>query len=728
MSTDLVDSLLSSLSLTGEDADGLMPHCPYDFIIAVDLEATCDENHSEPAKVLVPRDKGEIIELSYAVVSVPERRIVHQRQNYVRPVETVVTPFCTQLTGITPEMVADAGTLRDAVEDLLSFIQANPQSTFCFMAHTEWDFRFQLPRECQEKGIQLPPLFSIFFDVTKEVHRMQSLASGAIRTGAPNSLLSLCKAMGLQPEGRLHCGLNDAVTVARLAIVLFERVHTWFAEKRGVDDALAKGLELPLSCPVDLGQEIEEFAVERSRVLRLGGVPFKATQSQVAAFFGQAGTTPESTWVIKNAEGRSDGRGLVVMLSHEDAMAGLSLNGRIMGDRVVHVTPGHEVDLEDSVAVRAPFLTDAQAQHATPTQEVKPGDWLCATCQFHNFASRRSCSKCHAANPSPTPYVSNQPLKAGDWICQDPTCMFQNFASRVLCMRCRGPRPHGMKPSSRNGLQYNGQDSIQQQRPQEVRAGDWFCPNCQFHNFGQRRNCVKCSFSVNISQAAGPSRPYAPAKAGDWTCPNPQCGFHNFANRVECKICQAGKPEKLEEYHQQQHHEQHHQQQHQHDAGSSHRQLHHHQQRQLEMRPGDWLCPTCSAHNFASRRTCIKCNNAGGGGEPSHHNDARHHSNHHRHHHQPHNNHRAPHHPHPKNALRPGDWLCPDPQCAFWNFKSKTVCTRCEQAPAYGTAQVVPRREGDWDCPDPQCGFNNYASRTECHRCGTSKPELEEEQ
>ncbi|TPX57043.1 hypothetical protein SpCBS45565_g08284 [Spizellomyces sp. 'palustris'] len=694
MSADLVGSLLSSLSLQG-DADGLIPHCPYDFIIAVDLEATCDENHADPSAVQVPRDKGEIIELSYAVVSVPERRIVHQRQNFVRPIETTVTAYCTQLTGITPELVENAGTLREAVEDLLSFIQTNPQSTFCFMAHGEWDFRFQLPRECQEKAIPLPPLFGVFFDITKEVHRMITLSAGVPRPASTASLLSLCKAMGLQHEGRLHSGLDDAVTVARLAIILLQRVHTWFAEKG--DGALPPGLELPLSIPIDLGQEIEDFAVARSRVVRLGGVPFKATQTQVLTFIGESGVTPESMWMIKNAEGRSDGRGLVVLHTHEDAMAALSLNGRVMGDRVVQVTPGSEVDLEETAAVRGPFLTDFEAQQATPSQEVKPGDWLCPTCQFHNFASRRSCSKCHAVNPSPTPYVSNQPLKPGDWICQDPTCTFQNFASRMLCMRCRGPRPAGMELARPNGM--NGTLGISfltpdgtpvQQRPQEVRPGDWFCPNCQFHNFASRRNCVKCSLTVTLP---APPRSFAPNKPGDWACPNPACGFHNFQYRNECKVCQTVKPAGME-YHPAMH------------MQGARPQL----SRPVELRPGDWLCPHCQTHNFASRRACMKCNASmhvnGGMVRPHHHK------------------------PSSKNNLRPGDWLCPDPTCAFWNFKSKTACTRCGRASV--GAQIVPegynggtfgaRREGDWDCPIQECGFHNFRSRTECHRCGAMKP------
>ncbi|KAJ3290381.1 hypothetical protein HK104_006820, partial [Borealophlyctis nickersoniae] len=475
MSAAVVASLLSSLSLQGDDgADGgLLPHCPYDYIIAIDLEATCDENHADPTALKVPRDKGEVIELSYAVVSVPERSIVHQRQNFVRPVETQLTPFCTQLTGITEETLQDADTLRAAVEDLISFIQTHPQSTFCLMAHGEWDLRYQLPRECREKGIALPAQFSVFFDAIRETNRVLSLSAGSPRQANSTSLLGLCKALGVPHEGRVHSGLDDALTVAKIAIACLQRVEQWFAEKG--DGAVPPGLELPMSLPIDLAHEIEEFVVARSRVVKLVGIPYKVMDSQVLGLLAHAGLEPESIWMIKNAEGRSDGRGLIVFHSHEDAMAALSLNGRILADRAILVSPGSEMDLEETVAVRGPFMTEMELQQSTQQTVMKAGDWLCPICQFHNFASRRNCSKCNAINPAPTPYVPTQPMKPGDWICTDPTCGFQNFASRLQCMRCRGPRPAGdtsRHMSSPGNMTYVGQDG-QLQRPQEIRPGDW---------------------------------------------------------------------------------------------------------------------------------------------------------------------------------------------------------------------------------------------------------------
>ncbi|KAJ3010618.1 hypothetical protein HKX48_007308 [Thoreauomyces humboldtii] len=689
--TELVDSLLSSLSLTGEAGENMI-HCPFDFIIACDLEATCDENHADPENIKVPRSKGEIIELSYAVVSVPERRIVHQRQNYVRPVETIVTPFCTQLTGISPETVENAGSLRDAVEDLLSFIQTNPQSTFCFIGHTEWDFRYQLPRECAEKGISLPPLFNVFFDVCKEVQRMQSLSSGNPGGRTGGSLLSLCKSMGIKHEGRIHSGLDDAVTVANLSVVLLQRVQAYFSEKG--DGAVPNGFELPLSMPIDLVQEMNDYAQSQSTVLKLAGVPFKTSQTQVLGFLGEAGVAPESMWMVKNAEGRSDGRGIVVMHTHDDAVTVLRLGSRVIGDRVVHVTPGSDADLDENQASLAPFLTDAEAQQSTAPQEYKNGDWECHVCHFHNFASRRTCSKCHFNNPSPAPFVSRQALKPGDWVCPD--------TMSHLAMRLEALTATPM-------VQMSGK---------ETGSVDNATSTTSLVSHPEKLAYLQMYLGTSrVGGGRAPAHNYN-AKPGDWTCPNQQCGFSNFAHRAECKVCRSIRPEGTDTYDQQQNVAPRHQQT---QGGATFQPS----TRQIEVREGDWHC-TCGAHNFASRRVCMKCHadRPGHAAAPSaNHGGAAQYN-------QSSGSNAAPSRReprmNPRQQLRPGDWLCAD--CSFWNFRSKTVCTRCEQLPAVD-AQVVPegyvhpgsRRDGDWDCLQPDCGFHNFASRHECHRCGEPK-------
>mmetsp|Transcript_8982 Transcript_8982/g.25815 ORF Transcript_8982/g.25815 Transcript_8982/m.25815 type:complete len:253 (+) Transcript_8982:104-862(+) len=161
-------------------------------------------------------------------------------------------------------------------------------------------------------------------------------------------------------------------------------------------------------------------------------------------------------------------------------------------------------------------------------------------------------------------------------------------------------------------------------RQNNYKPGDWECPECGQHNFASRTECFRCDAPVpeNASQAL--PRNFRP---GDWICP--ECNSHNFSNKTECFRCDADKPANYVDP----------------EIPNSFRD--NRESSGPSMRPGDWMCPDCNAHNFARNMSCFKC-----------------------------------------NVERPEDAGAP-------------------QAPRAG-------REGDWDCQE--CGFNNFASRTSCKR------------
>lgn len=153
-------------------------------------------------------------------------------------------------------------------------------------------------------------------------------------------------------------------------------------------------------------------------------------------------------------------------------------------------------------------------------------------------------------------------------------------------------------------------------------------------------------------------------------------------------------------------------------------------------RAGDWACPLCSNHNYASKIACNRCGapkvgakggggkgaggpggygknspaSYGGGGEGKGGGNAL--------------------------SMRPGDWCCP--QCYNHNYADKMACFRCGvpkiphmHGPPVGFSPMGgmkggwfggagEKRQGDWKCYG--CGNNNYASRTEaCNRCNLPK-------
>jgi len=88
-------------------------------------------------------------------------------------------------------------------------------------------------------------------------------------------------------------------------------------------------------------------------------------------------------------------------------------------------------------------------------------------------------------------------------------------------------------------------------------------------------------------------------------------------------------------------------------------------------RPGDWECPACHGHNFASRARCYQCaadRPAGAGGPPP--------------------AGWGPPGGAPVPNWKPGDWMCGG--CNTHNFASRAACFRCGAAKEGGGAPGGP--------------------------------------
>ncbi|KAK9845597.1 hypothetical protein WJX84_000581 [Apatococcus fuscideae] len=229
-----------------------------------------------------------------------------------------------------------------------------------------------------------------------------------------------------------------------------------------------------------------------------------------------------------------------------------------------------------------------------------------------------------------------QEQKPGDWQC--PECQASNFARRNTCFKCDAPRPAGMPR-----MVVERRSSAQPAQP-----GDWACPQCGFSNFQRRTSCFQC----NAGRPAG-TAPASGLKPGDWECGD--CGEVNFARRTECFGC--GAPASSAARRQ--------------ERVSAPRQDFSSRENRtpspMEMRPGDWLCPECRAHNFATKTECFKCSfprpaSAGppkpdsrGGGIRG------------------------------DRGMAPGDWMCPT--CNSHNFARRNECFSCGQGRPAETVQ-----------------------------------------
>ncbi|KAJ6848774.1 zinc finger protein VAR3, chloroplastic [Iris pallida] len=107
----------------------------------------------------------------------------------------------------------------------------------------------------------------------------------------------------------------------------------------------------------------------------------------------------------------------------------------------------------------------------------------------------------------------------------------------------------------------------------------------------------------------------------------------------------------------------------------------------VEMKKGDWLCPSCNFLNFARNVRCLKCEEDGpkrvnfGGAE-----------------------------------MKLGDWICP--RCEYMNYARNKNCFRCKE--------VRPKRHlnpGEWECPS--CDFLNFRGNKVCKKCNHDGPEAD---
>ena len=217
----------------------------FDFYVVLDFEATCSDDRRE-----VPPHLQEIIEFPSVLVDARARppRVVSELQVYVRPQAIPrLTPFCTQLTGITQAVVDAGATFEDAMRRHLAWLRANGLDparphNFAVVTCGDWDLKSMLPRQIallqkQRRGsgggggggdgaggsgggggaavpTRAPECYCSWANVK---HVFEQFYGG--RAGGMPSML---KSLRLPLEGRHHSGIDDCRNIANILIRLLE--------------------------------------------------------------------------------------------------------------------------------------------------------------------------------------------------------------------------------------------------------------------------------------------------------------------------------------------------------------------------------------------------------------------------------------------------------------------------------------------------------------------------
>jgi len=142
---------------------------------------------------------------------------IEEHRTFVRPVvNPVLTPFCTQLTGITQDDVKDAPTFEEALQLHETFMAKYAHRNILYVTCGDWDLKTMLPLQLQTSGIvpKNPKGFTswcniknLFFEHTGR------------RVKGMENMLAKCN---LELIGRHHSGIDDCRNIARILVYLIQ--------------------------------------------------------------------------------------------------------------------------------------------------------------------------------------------------------------------------------------------------------------------------------------------------------------------------------------------------------------------------------------------------------------------------------------------------------------------------------------------------------------------------
>ncbi len=171
-----------------------------DKIIIIDLEATCWKGETPPKG-----QESEIIEIGLSVLDTVTGEISQNQGILVKPQRSEVSPFCTELTTITQDLLDEKGVLfHEAIEMLED--QYDPKE-YTWASYGQYDLNM-LRKQCRQLNIPYP-MGSDHINVKTFFTEVKGLPRPTGMNGALNILQ-------IPLEGTHHRGVDDAKNIAKI--------------------------------------------------------------------------------------------------------------------------------------------------------------------------------------------------------------------------------------------------------------------------------------------------------------------------------------------------------------------------------------------------------------------------------------------------------------------------------------------------------------------------------
>lgn len=175
-------------------------------VFVVDIECTCYDNTL--AKDVT--QFSDIIQIGVASYDIKTQMIAKEANIYVIPTRSNISYFCTELTGLSPELIDKYG---------INFADACAQLVALGTKETSWyscgNFdRIMFENHCRDFAVEYP-----FSD---KHYNIKSIFANAHHTKKQKGMVSMLNHLGINLDGRHHDGLDDAYNTAKIVKWVFE--------------------------------------------------------------------------------------------------------------------------------------------------------------------------------------------------------------------------------------------------------------------------------------------------------------------------------------------------------------------------------------------------------------------------------------------------------------------------------------------------------------------------
>lgn len=168
-------------------------------IIVIDIEATCWNGKTPPNQV------SEIIEFGISVLNTDTGEITQNQGILVKPERSKVSPFCTELTTITQELLDTEGiSFEEACAKLRNEYKAKE---YVWASYGAYDLKM-IKNQCKIRGVEYP-LSQEHINVKELFSKVKVLTRKVGMKGALHIL-------DIPLEGTHHRGVDDAKNIAKV--------------------------------------------------------------------------------------------------------------------------------------------------------------------------------------------------------------------------------------------------------------------------------------------------------------------------------------------------------------------------------------------------------------------------------------------------------------------------------------------------------------------------------